>query len=121
MTGSPHRPRIDQIDLDLAAFAFRRISQRQAFQRRLADGISAPESGMLARRAAGDEQHPARIGQAQQGIKRTDQAPIGGDIDLHHFLEGLGLQMRQRRQLPQHPGIAQEGVQPAPALEDRGA
>ncbi len=70
---------------------------------------------------AGHEQHPPRIGLAQQRIERTDQPPVGGDIDLQHFLEGLGIHMRQRRELPQHAGIAQKRVQPAPALIDGGA
>ena len=103
------------------ARTFRGIGERERLQRGLRHRIAAPERRVAARGAGGDEQRAARIGGAQQRIEGADQPPVRGDVHVEEFLEQFRLEMRQRRHRAEHTGIAEKGVEPAPALIDRGA
>ena len=55
------------------------------------------------------------------GIDAADQAPVGGEVDVDHFLPGLGLDMGERRHGAEHAGIADQHVDLAVALVEAGA
>ena len=58
---------------------------------------------------------------AQQRVQRTDEAVIGGDVDVHCLRPDLRVEMGKRRQLAERSGIADEDVELLPAFEDRRA
>ena len=73
------------------------------------------------RRARRQDDGAAGIGQAQQRVDRADQPPVRGDVDRHHLLEDLRLDMADRRDDAEHAGIGDQDVELAPALVDRAA
>ena len=62
---------------------------------------------------------PARRRAAQQRVERADQSPVGGDVDREHAVPFLRIDVVQRRQDAENAGVADEGVEPAPASIER--
>ncbi len=55
------------------------------------------------------------------GVEAADQPPVGGEIDRHHLVPFCRLDVGDRRQRAEHPGIGDQDVEPAMALEDHAA
>src|SRR5262249_17648230 len=83
---------------------------------RLRHGIGGPIGTRGLRHARGHEDHTSGIGTAQQRIKRADQAPVGGYVDVEDALPVLGWDVRQRRQRAEDGGAADEDIESAEAL-----
>ncbi len=47
--------------------------------------------------------------------------PVGGDVDGDHLVPGFRLDVAERRERPEHAGIADQNVEPLVALVERGA
>ena len=71
--------------------------------------------------AGGQEQGAAGVGGAQERVEGADQATVGGDVDGHHRVPDRLVEMGERGEFAQEAGVAEQDVEPAPALADRGA
>jgi hypothetical protein len=56
---------------------------------------------------------------AQQRVERPDEAPVGGDVDRHDVVPGLWVEVVKGGEQAQDAGIADKGVEPAPAAVER--
>ena len=72
-------------------------------------------------RARCDEDRTAGIGCAQQRIEGADEAVIGRHVDGHHLVPDRLVDMGDRREFAEHARIAEQDIELAPALVDRGA
>ena len=112
------RSRAEHIGRDLGRGQLSRIGIDQRLKCGLGGRIGSPIGEGLEGSTGSYEDRPAVIGAPEQRIERTDEPPIGGHIDRHDFIPGLGLDMAERRQLAEHAGIADQDVEPAPAFMD---
>jgi hypothetical protein len=71
--------------------------------------------------AGGDEDCAARVGALQQRVERTDQPPVGRDIDRHDPLEDRGLDMADRGEGAEQTGISEQDIELAETLMERRA
>src|SRR5690606_25270048 len=72
-------------------------------------------------RAGCDEDRPAGIRFAQKWIAGADQTPIGVEIDVHDVHPGIRGDVPERGKWSKDAGVADQDVEPAPALVERGA
>ncbi len=112
---------IEQVDAQRGGGDLRGPAQHEMLHPRLGRAIGAP-IGAGRRRNAGGHEHGAASGRRlQHGRAGAYQAPGRRQVHPHHGVPVPGLDMRHRRQLAQRPGVVDQDVQPAEAVEHGGA
>ena len=97
------------------------VGAGERVERGLGGRVEAPIGAQVraARRARGDERDPARRRAAQQRVERADQPPVGGDVDARTSSQAFGSSGAAATADAEHAGVADEGVEPAPASIER--
>ena len=78
---------------------FLRIGSRQRVERGLRHRIGAAIGAGMGGGARCDEHGAAGVGALEQGIHGADEMPVGGDVDRHHLIPVLRLDVIERRAL----------------------
>jgi hypothetical protein len=113
-----HDAGVDQVRTHSGFGDFAGVDFDQHFKAGLADRVGPPIRKDAARNRGCDEDRAPGRGGAQQRVHRPDQPPVRGQIEVHYLGPDRRVDMAERREGAELGRIADEDVEPAPAVEE---